>query len=175
MAGLKEISLEFLQKRTSLQTYLHSLLGDSHLVEDMLQETWMRLADAIEKEKTIEDTAAWCRGTARNLVLHHWRKVKNEKVLVDSEVLDLMDQAFTENPDVDQHALDRRDALLKCLQNQPEHSQRILQLKYEEKKSFAQIAQVLNRPTATLMVTASSLRRALAICIERRMQVEGVS
>ena len=170
MTPLKNLSLEFLQKRHSIQAYLYSLVGDVHQVEDLLQEVWVRLADAAEKGVEIENTVAWCRGTSRNLVKEHWRKSKNAKVVADSELMDLVEMAFDENSSDEEYQLDRRNALMTCLENLPNYSRDLLRLKYEKGLAFSKMSEQLERSSSSLMMALSRVRRALAECIERKLE-----
>jgi RNA polymerase sigma-70 factor (ECF subfamily) len=136
--------------------------------EDLLQEIWLRLAEAAERGESIADPAKWCRGVARNLILHYWREQRTAKVLADSELLDLVVQALDENPDP---WADRRQALQECIDQLPGPSRRLLEMKYEQGLSFAAMAERLHRSIDSLKMALSRLRRALLECAERRLRL----
>lgn len=171
---LAQLSLEFLQARHRLMGYLVGLLGDGNTAEDILQETWLRLARAHEKGVEIEDVIPWSRGTARHLVQHHWRKKGKKHELVNSDLLDLVDMSFEEN---EQNEIDgsRRDALRLCLSQLPKNSLSLLNMKYEEGLSFKAIAVKLERSPSALMMNLSRIRTKLGECVERRIRFEEFS
>lgn len=82
------------------------------------------------------EPAKWCRGVARNLILHCWRSQRAAWVVADSEFLKLVDLALQENQD---HWAERRQALMECINLLPEKSSQLLQMKYLEGLSFAAI------------------------------------
>jgi len=169
---LAQLSLEFLQGRHRLLGYLVGLLGDGHVAEDLLQETWLRLAKALGQGSEIENVEAWCRGTARHLVQHHWRAKGRQKIAIDSELLDLVDLSFGENEETD-HAQERRDALRHCLTQLPEKSRSLLDMKYDEGLSFKAMGERLQKSPSSLMMSLSRIRGKLEECVEKRMHFEG--
>ena len=65
---------------------------------------------------------------------------------------------------------DREKALGFCLKELPESAQQLLQKKYEENLSFAEIATLLESSSSALMMKASRIRAKLAKCIEQRLR-----
>ncbi len=163
----------FFKERHGLLAYLHFLCRDPHLAEDMLQEVWVCLMNKIQQGEEIQNLSAWCRGTARNLMLHHWRSRHSNKVIADSELLDLVDMAFAENENSseDDLAKHRREALAHCLKTVPEKSRTILALKYEQGLSAKHIAEKLDKTQAGILMSLSRIRRSLEQCIHRRLSV----
>lgn len=171
-AHLKELSAAFLKERHGLMAYIYGLLRDSHAAEDIFQELWLRLADAAEKGETIEKLPQWCRGTARNLVLHHWRDAKNAKVKADTEFLDLVEQAFGESDSAAERWQERRDALLGCIKALPGRSRLMLDLKYGQELSISDMAGKLRNTVSGVTSSLSRIRVALFECVERRLSLE---
>jgi len=164
-------SSEFLEQRHKLMAYLISLTGDSHVAEDIFQEVWMRLAAHTEND--IQNTHAWCRAVAKNLVLHHWRNKGNQKVAADSEIIEKMDQAFEEN-EQDQ-GRDKKDALQKCIKELPQHSKQLLDSKYIDGSSFQDLSNKLGKTESSLMMSLSRIRKKLQDCIQLRLKNEGAT
>src|SRR4051812_17317562 len=97
----KEITTEFLGSRQQLMSFIYGLIRDPQRAEDIFQETWLKLANALQQGVLIEQQAKWCRKVAKNLVLQHWRQQRNSKVIADSsllEFLDFVELAYDENP-----------------------------------------------------------------------------
>ena len=159
----------FLAQRQSLFAYLYRLLGDGHRAEDLVQETWLALDKARQKGDEILNCAAWCRGVARHLAQKHWRAISDQKVTMDSELMDLIELSAEEAPVVNDDS-DREKALGFCLEELPESAQQLLQKKYEENLSFAEIATLLESSSSALMMKASRIRAKLAKCIEQRLR-----
>ena len=165
--SLKRLSAQFLAKRHVLMAYIYGLLRDPSQTEDILQEVWIKLAEASESGMEIHEPLAWCRGVAKNLVREYWRKQQNTRVFFDEELLDLADRAFNERET--EAWTSRRLALEECIRSLPRQSKEILRLTYLTGLSSAQVAQRLKRTGASILMVLSRLRRALAQCVEKKL------
>jgi RNA polymerase sigma-70 factor (ECF subfamily) len=165
---IRQLSTGFMAERHALLGFIYGMVRDLAVAEDLLQEVWIRLAEAAERGTRIGDPAKWCRGVAKNLILHYWRARRGAKVVADSELLDLAEQALNEHPDP---WADRRQALLECIDRLPAASKRLLEMKYDQGLSFAAMAGRLHRSVDSLKMALSRLRRALLECAERRLRL----
>lgn len=164
---IRELSALFMAQRHALLGFIYGMVRDSAAAEDILQEVWLRLADASERNEVIVHPARWCRGVAKNLILHYWRDRQSAKVLVDSELLELIEQSMQENED---HWAARRQALMECVDDLPRHSKRLLTLKYDQGLTFDDMAKLLDRTNDSLKMALSRLRAALLECAERKLR-----
>ena len=165
--SLKALSSEFLAQRTALIAYLRGLVHDHNLAEDLFQEVYLRLAEAVERGTEIEDVARWCRGVARNLALRYWREERTGKVIVDSDLVTLVDQAFDEN---DRRVAEwgrRREALRHCSERLSGFAQHVIRLKYVEGCTVKAMAEILQRSSGAILVALHRARRALLKCVEQ--------
>lgn len=168
----KEMTAEFLANRQHLMAFIYGLVRDWQVSEDILQETWLKLANAIQQGTAIEQPLKWCRKVAKNLVLQHWRRQRNAKVVADSSLLELLDfveLAFEEHS-FDQTS-DRQQALNDCVAVLPAKSRRLLSLKYGDGCSLEQIAQTVQQSTAAVIKALLRLRYALSICVEKKLKL----
>ena len=167
--SLQKHTLEFLKSRHHLLAYLRGLCGDSHIAEEMLQEVWLRLSEAIDKGITIENTQSWSRGVARNLIKHHWRDKAKHQDLPDDNLLDLIDKSFEENNTNNDQYSDFIDALRDCVSELPLKAKALIEYKYKYNFTFEKIADKLNENKNALMMRASRLRSILQDCIQRKV------
>lgn len=167
------LTTQFLANRHSLFAFIYGFTRNTQDAEDLFQEVWVRFSEALERGVEIEDQARWCRGTARNLVLHYWRDRMNDKVVVDQELIDLVELAFEEEAGDQDLVQARQDALAKCLQALPDRSREILRLKYDEGRTAEEVARSVSQTTASVMMALSRLRRALRDCAEARLRLVG--
>jgi RNA polymerase sigma-70 factor, ECF subfamily len=164
---IKALSMQFMAERHALMGFIYSMVRDLAGAEDILQEVWIRLAEAAERGEAIADATKWCRGVAKNLILHYWREQRTAKVVADSELLDLVEQALNEQQEA---ADDRRQALMECIDRLPEKSKLLLQMKYEQGLSFAGMAERLQRSLDSLKMALCRVRQALLECAERKLR-----
>ena len=164
---IKALSARFVAERHALMGFIYGMVRDLAGAEDILQEVWIRLAEAAERGEAIAEPGKWCRGVAKNLILHYWREKRTGKLVADSELLDLVEQALNEHP---QAADDRRQALMECIDRLPEKSKRLLQMKYEQGLSFAGMAERLQRSLDSLKMALCRVRQALLECAEKKLR-----
>lgn len=159
----------FIGDRYLLSAYVKGLIKDNHAAEDIIQETWLRLSDFIASGKTPENQSAWCRGTARNLILRHWRNLKHSKVRYDSPAMELLmdqvDQAFDEAGAKDR-ANDQLMALRDCVAKLPEKSRQLLAKRHVEDLPLTVIAGYAGMSEHAIIKTLYRLRRALFECVK---------
>lgn len=170
MTGLKELAAQFMVQRHSLTAFIEGLVRDPAAAEDIFQEVWIRLAEAAEKGTAIEDLPRWCRGVAKNLILHYWRDRRGEREVPDARIADFAETAFAEQEKAGEGWLAKRTALARCIDRLPDHARDLLRMKYDEGRSMAQIGRLLHRSLNGVMVSLSRLRHALSDCIEKQLK-----
>ena len=167
---LDELTREFVANRRQLLAFVGGVVRNPQAAEEIVQEVWLRLADAVQRDVQIEHVDRWCRGVAKNLILHHFRNEQRARVVADSRLLDLADLAFEENDDFPAEQQSRR--LRNCLERLPQHAREMLRLKYEAGLKFAEIARRLSRTEDAVMKALSRIRQMLAECIEKQRHDE---
>ena len=170
-----ELATEFLANRHVLMSFISGLVRDVHEAEDIFQEVWIRLANTSEKGLVIENQLKWCRGVAKNLILHYWRDHRTAKVIADSELLAFLNYAelaYEEKEITPENWNDRQQALHDCVHGLPEKSRQLLRLKYDEQCSIAEICARLGRSSAAIVKALLRLRAALAVCVEKKLRLQ---
>lgn len=170
---MNDYSKEFLARRHELMALIYGLVRDWHVAEDLFQEVWVRLANARQRGMVIEDQARWCRKVAKNLVVDHWRRQRDARVIADSALLEFAEfaaQAFEESPTTLSHA--RLEALNECVLGLSERSRRLLVLRYEEQRSLGDVAAATGQSLAAVVKALYRLRQALARCVRHKLCLE---
>jgi RNA polymerase sigma-70 factor (ECF subfamily) len=165
--GMKALLAQYMAERHALLGFIYGMVRDLGAAEDILQEVWVRLADAAERGEDIENPRRWCRGVAKNLIMHFWRRRQVSRVIVDTELLELVDQAMDEYQD---DWAERRQALMECIDALPPPSRRLLHLKYDRGMTFASMGQLLRRTKDSLKMALKRVRQILLQCAERKLQ-----
>jgi len=164
---------EFVAARHALFAFIYGFTRNPHDAEDLFQEVWVRFSRALAEGEEIQDQARWCRGTARNLVLHYWRERRLQALPADPELLDLVERGFEEQSANQDGWRARREALTECIEELPERSRELLRLKYEEAFSAGQVADRLRQTTAAVLMALSRARKALRECAEKKLKLQG--
>jgi RNA polymerase sigma-70 factor (ECF subfamily) len=169
---LEQLGAQFLTQRHVLMAFISGLIRDPNAAEDILQEVWLRLSEATRNGVAIEDLTGWCRGTARNLVLHYWREKRSLRVIPDSSMLDLVERAFDEQAGNQNIWTARKNALLGCLGAVPEKSRQLLAQVYERGTPLIDIAKESGQSYGAVLMLLSRVRKGLRDCVTRRIQGE---
>jgi RNA polymerase sigma factor (sigma-70 family) len=127
----------------------------------------------LSHERSPEDPAEfvpWCRGIAKNMLLHHWRSERRAKTIVCDPMIQAVDLAFEEaHADVDQWA-ERRRMLNECLEKLPLNSRGLLQGHYVEGRPLADLAGADGRSEAAVKMQLMRLRQGLRTCVQARLK-----
>ena len=169
---LEHLGAQFLTQRHVLMAFISGLIRDPDAAEDILQEVWLRLSETSRNGVTIDDLARWCRGTARNLVLHYWRQKRSGCVIPDSSMLDLVERAFDEQAGAQGVWMTRKNALLECLRVLPEKSRRLMAQVYESGMPLSDVARQTGQSYGAVLMLLSRVRKGLRDCVARRLQSE---
>lgn len=166
---LKALTASFIANRDNLLAYIAAFVQQPEAAEDIFQDVWLKLAEAAEKGVEIQDAKAWCRGTARNLILHHWRERRTARVVADERILDLADRAFQEDEQAPEPWTGRGPELIHCVQALPDHARDLLRLKFFDNLSSAQIAERLRQSCEAVRKAIYRVKKSLEECVEKRM------
>jgi RNA polymerase sigma-70 factor, ECF subfamily len=171
--GMKDLTTRFLAERHLLMSFIYGLVREAGPAEDLFQDVWVKLAEASEKGARIDDLGKWCRGVARNLILHHWREKRSRTVVADSRIVDFAARAFDEKAGSGRFGAARRQALIDCVASLPGDSRELIHLKYEQGLSVEDVADRVRRPYSGIMMALSRVRKALALCVEGKLRLAG--
>jgi RNA polymerase sigma-70 factor (ECF subfamily) len=126
----------------SVHAYLLRHSGDRDDADDLLQETWVRVARSAKSFDTARRFRSWIYGIASNLARDLFRRrVTRERTLRD---LALHPPAASDADPVDRSKLRARIAEL------PENLRAVLLLRYFEGMSEAEMAEALDIPRGTV-------------------------
>ena len=121
-----------------LLAYLRRRLGDRHVAEDVLQETFCQAARRLERLAEAASPRAWLFTIARNLAAT-MRRRRGPAV-----------ELTVEPPAVEPTADARLDALRAAIAELPEAMRETLELRLRDELSYEEIAAVLGLPIGTV-------------------------
>jgi RNA polymerase sigma-70 factor (ECF subfamily) len=170
--GLAERSRLFLRHQQMLMEYVRCLLRGAPETDDLFQEVGVLVLS--NRQAPLGPTfPAWCRGVARNLVLHHWRSKRRAKEVPSSRLIDILDLAYNE-ADAEADAWNaRRGALRACLQAIDDRGRDLLLRRYREGETSEAAGARLGRSAVAVRKALMTIKRTLLGCIQRRLAQEG--
>ena len=97
-------------------------------------------------------------------VLNHRKKMARDRLSFSE---DLIESLAVEHNEVKPELESRRLALNRCIEKLSYNDQKILQRRYQENNTIAELALELNRPVKQLYKSLEKLRRSLFLCVGR--------
>ena len=155
-----------------LSAYVMSSVRDRQHAEDIVQEVGAVVSAGFADIPEGVSFNAWVLGVARNLILKRYRTEQRDRHVFKSEALESLAQAYDR---VSDKSDDMRDALEHCLENLPERSRRILEMRYRQNKRVDGIAAMLGSTANAVSGVLFRVRQLLRDCIEKQMSESGMS
>jgi RNA polymerase sigma-70 factor (ECF subfamily) len=156
-----------LAQRGMLIGYIHAIVRDPHLAEDIFQDVSlivMRKGGVLESEAAFP---GWIRKTARFEAMNALRKYRKGTAALDDGLLDTL-EGHWEAADA---AEPRREveALQKCIETLTPKVRKLVELRYRENLVGEKLAETLAQPLNTVYVALSRAHRRLGDCVRARL------
>ena len=156
----------------ALYAYILACVRNRTDADDLLQTVAVVIVSSETVPQTDDDFRRWAREITRRRILEFQRKQGRQQV-VSPDLIERFAEA-ADWVDKQSNSLDRRDALLKCLDMLPPNAHQILLERYgDEKNSVEGIAERLGRSVESISSYLYRLREKLRVCVERRLAAEG--
>lgn len=124
--------------------------------EDLVQETFLRMAERLKKGQKPKQLRAYLFGIARHVSQAAWRRKTKDSVVLEAVPLEAV---------VSGHPPDERvEAACEMIEQLPALQKEILDLRFNQSLSYAEIAEVLEIPVGTVR---SRLHNAISLIRER--------
>ncbi|MEM8734376.1 MAG: sigma-70 family RNA polymerase sigma factor, partial [Planctomycetota bacterium] len=152
--------------------YIYSLIGDRSRVADLLQETNLVLWRKREDYELSRPFLPWAFAIAKFQVLAHLRDQGRGPRFIDAELVEAL------APEMEAEAeqlLEKRSALIHCLQDLDERRRVLIRDRYFQSKSINELSESLSESKSNIKVLLLRTRRALASCIEQRLSAGDLS
>lgn len=163
----------FLAQQAMVEEYIGGLVSNPSDAQDIMQDVAVEI---LEKETDPPDDEkifpAWCRGVARNFVLHYWRSKRRAKVVPDSDLLDLVETAYSEYDADAERWNERRRKLEGCLDKLPEKPKELLALKYGHNLDSQALGRRLGNTPEAVRKTLSRAYQLIRACIKKELAAE---
>lgn len=165
----EEFTHHWLEVEPSVSAYVFASISGFHDAEDVVQRIAQELARRFDEYDSSRPFAGWALWIAKSRVIDFYRAQDRKRVIFSDELLERLADTIAKQAD---GRSDRREALEACLDELPPKSRRLLDLRYGEELSAAEIAQKTGSTSGSVRVLLSRVRTVLASCIERRLAME---
>ncbi len=166
-----------------LYRYLVRMVADPSLAEDLLQDTWLRVVERLDRYNPALPFVTWLFAVARNAAIDVLRQRARQTRLLgreatawendEGEILDPVEQAADDAPSVlevlaERDVEERVSALFTTL---PLHYREALTLRFHEGLQLEEIAKLMRLPLSTVK---TRVQRGL-ILLRQRVEALGLS
>lgn len=127
--------------------YLFHLCGDTHLAEDLCQETFIKIWLHLKQFRGCSQLKTWIFSIARNTFLDETRKGRLTEVALDETAIEIADMDPSVNEKLQKE--ERTQMLYDAIQEFSEPERTAILLHYREELSFRQLGNVMKVPTGT--------------------------
>jgi RNA polymerase sigma-70 factor (ECF subfamily) len=152
--------------RERLFSFAMAISPNWHDAEEIIQEASLVLYRKFDSFDRSTDFFAWACQVIRYEVYNHRRRDSRRRVLFSNDFVErLADVATQQAAGFDE----RCEALQQCLQKLASADQRLIELYYQKEATTAAVAKEVNRPLDSVYKSLQRIRKALLVCIERRL------
>lgn len=166
---LEEFTHHWLEVEPSVSAYVFASISGFHDAEDVVQRIAQELARRFDEYDSSRPFVGWALWIAKSRVIDFYRAQSRTRVVFSHELLAQLADTIVKQAD---RRSDRREALEACLDELPRRSRRLLDLRYVEELSAAEMARETGSTSGSVRVLLSRVRTVLASCIERRLAME---
>ena len=171
MTDLRSASAAFLAERHELLAYLQALSGDAQQAEDVLQDVWVALAEAVQAGQEVRSVPAWCRTVARHTFLRHRRAARRERA-DDEVVMAALERVFAATARSEGEWTRHLAALRRCLEAVGAAAQRLLARRYLDGVTTDVLASEAAVAEEAVLMRLSRVRAKLRRCVDGRLVEE---
>jgi RNA polymerase sigma-70 factor (ECF subfamily) len=150
--------------------YLRLLGADPHEADDLMQDTFVRLAEVLARGEPLQAPAAFLRGIGRNLLIGIRRRARTKGPTV--EWADAVDR-FAGQPQALEDG--RIEALRRCIARLTGRARQVVEWHHVEGASYRDAAARLGIGVQGIKSLLARAREALRQCIEQQMKGERTS
>ncbi|MEW4486493.1 sigma-70 family RNA polymerase sigma factor [Thalassoglobus sp. JC818] len=159
----------WLSAEPSISAYVFASISGFHDAEDVVQRIAQELARRFDEYDATRPFVAWALWIAKSRVIDFYRTQNRTQIVFSDDLLSQLADTIAKQADGRSH---RRKALEACLNELPAKSRRLLDLKYVEDLSAAEMAHETGSTSRSVRVLLSRVRTVLANCIQRRLAME---
>jgi len=158
----------FVQYSSELRGFIVALLPDISRADDVFQETFLTVSAKAATFQPGTNFLAWACTIARYKILEAGRGRPGAPLPFSEEVLESLCASMPEPQREDREL----QLLQECLQELHPHSQRAMELRYEQGHKPAEIARRLGWTAESVYVVLSRARALLRECVERKLTLQ---
>lgn len=169
MDARERLTQLWLGAEPSVRAYVGAAVGGHQDARDVVQEVALTMARRFDEYDASRPFVAWVLWLAKSRIVDHYRKQGRARRVFSEMLLDRFAEALVTQ---EEEKTARQEALERCVEQLPEKSRRMLNLRYAEDASVGDVAAALKSTAGSVRVMLFRIRNLLADCIERELAKE---
>lgn len=158
-----------LSDRVRLSAAVWAVVRDTHLADDIFQETVVKAISDPSRFQDAKHVSRWGMTTARNLAIDAARHSQRTKAILQELALQRLDDFWvTQSP---QKIAEWIDVLHECIEKLPDRSRQMVRLRYEDGLPGESVARLTRRSLAAVYKNLSRVHEQLRECVERTLAI----
>ena len=153
----------------SVSAYVFAAVSRFHDAEDVVQQIAEEVARRFDQYDHDRPFVGWVLWIAKSRVIDFYRRHRRDQVSLTEEHLTRLVDVMTVQASM---RSGRREALEHCLEELPERSRRLIELKYVDGLLSIDIARNVDSTAGSVRVLLTRIRNALGDCVQRRLAPE---
>jgi len=166
---------EYLQKKYKriIASLIRRMVKDEDEVQDLTQETFIKAYNGLDKFQTKYSFSSWLFKIASNTCIDYLRKKRFNIISLNQPKFDGSDEQEieihdeTNTPDIELIANERKEALLKAIEELPENYRNIIKLRHGEDLDYSEISHRLKLPLGTVKAHLFRARKMLYVKLKK--------
>ena len=150
----------------ALLRFVRTLVPHASDAEDVFQRASVSLWKKHEDYDPSRSFYTWACRFVHFEVLNYRKRAARDRLSFSEDLIEsLAEDQIQSEPRLE----NRRQALAACIGKMPSEDQKILQRRYEENSTIAELAKELKRPAKQLYKHLERIRRNLYLCVDRSL------
>jgi RNA polymerase sigma-70 factor (ECF subfamily) len=162
--------------RQPLHYYIGKMVREQSVVEDLVQETFMKAFDSIGSYNTDYAFSTWLYRIAKNHTIDYLRKKKLQTLSINEPVQTREGEMDLELPDKKEETdravirKQRKRIIQEAIDNLPDKYRKVIRLRHMEEKSYQEISDELDLPLGTVKAHIYRARELLYKALKDRRE-----
>lgn len=155
----------YLANERRIYGFVRALVPNWSDVDDVIQETAAVLWSKFDQFQKGSNFSAWALKIAHFQILNYYKNQKKDKLYFSEEMLTLLADKNSQNPNADE----RLTLLKKCLQKLKAYELSLIQLRYEPGSSTRTVAEQTGQELHVLYRLFNKIHTKLLLCIRQKL------
>jgi len=167
--------MQLLENREVIVAFTFALTRDAYAAEEIFQNVAVVILDEAGRGTQVNEFLPWAREIVRRKVAEYYRKQSTRKLKeqLAGSMTEVISSLFDEEALSAETLRARREMLSACMEKLSGRAREIIQRRYQDDLSIAEIAEAVAWDGASVRVALTRARKALGECVDLKLRAGG--